>query len=451
MRGTTGPYGLISITTAGLVLLILALAAALLTSATPALAHHPAYSAEADCFEYSAQSTWVGGGGRRLILISGVVVNGEPYQPDWSNSNSDPAPDNSGSVANPPGSVGVVAYDAYTGPKPPAIGPSSQNFLWTGIDDGWTIFERSGGPPVGGSANWAGTITQYEFVNSTWVKGGGDPSEVLVTQPGFPTDCETPTPPPTPEPTPTPTVDTETSTPSPEPTPTPTATPEPTPTPGPCETPGPEDTPAPTPTPTLPAECMTPTPTPEPTPTPTETPSPTPTPGPCQTPGPEDTPAPTPTATLPPECHTPTPTPGPCETPGPKDTPAPTPTATLPPECETPTPTPGPCETPGPEDTPAPTPTATLPPECQTPTPEPTPTPTPEPTPTPTPTVAPDTATPTPTPQVAGQAQGPGSLPAAGDDSGLLGNYWARLLLLVGAVVATLGIGITLSASRRRL
>ena len=462
MRGSTRPLGLISASVLLLALFVAVAAVALLGVISPALAHHPDYNASADCYSYSAESTYTGGTGRRLILISEVRVNGEAYDPAWSNANSDPAPDNSGNVANPPGSNGVVAYGAYAGPKPPPIGAQGQNYLWTGIDEGWTIFDRSGGPPVGGTANWGGKITQYEYKNNTWVQGGGDPSQVTVTQPAFPTNCATPTPPPTPTAPPTPTPE-----PTPSPTPDVTLTPAPTPPP----TPGPCETPAPTPGPTPPPECATPTPAP----------TPPPTPGPCETP------APTPGPTPPPECATPTPeptppptpTPGPCETPGPEETPAPTPGPTPPPECATPTPaptptpeptppptpTPGPCETPGPEETPAPTPGPTPPPECATPTPAPTPTPeptppptpspsaepTPEATPTPTPpsTETPESPTPTPSSTVEGAVVGPGSLPAAGSGDSSLASQWQQLLILIGLAGAIAGVTAMLAAYRR--
>ena len=62
------------------IVVIGAFLAALLWGLSIALAHHPTYVANTACDgTTTAQSTYVGGSGRRLVLISGVVINGQAY------------------------------------------------------------------------------------------------------------------------------------------------------------------------------------------------------------------------------------------------------------------------------------------------------------------------------------------------------------------------------------
>ncbi len=276
LRHTAGPtagFRGLFLGTAAFAALVLALAALVSLGTGSALAHHPAFSATVDCDgNYTANADYIGGDGRRLVLISEVVVSGQPYQAAWSNDSADPPQDDSGDGGFPTGTNGVVAYDSYGGAKPAAIGNAAENYLWIGVMNDWIIFELSDGGFVN---TWSGTITQYEWDGSAWQQGGGNPSQANIVAPQGPTDCATPTPAPTPPPTPKPT-------PSPTPAPTPPPTPEPTPPPT------PEPTPPPTPEPTPPP---TPGPTPEPTPSVTPVPTPPPTPAPT----PEPTPAPAPT------------------------------------------------------------------------------------------------------------------------------------------------------------
>jgi hypothetical protein len=252
-----------------------------------ARAHFPSYEAHVDCFgNWSAKLTHEQDGGLRLVLISEVLINGEPYDPSWSNESDDPPPSDSG--GNPPSTNQVIPYDTYAGPKPAAIGASSANYVWVGDDDAWLVFDRSDTGFVGGSTNWQGTYTQYFWDGQMWIQGGGTPSQIVISAPVFPTYCPTPT-------------QGETATPTPEVTPTPTPS-------GGGETPTPTPTATESPTPT-PTETETPTPTPTLTPTPTETPSPTPSPTETPTPTTSPTESPTPTPTLAGETSTPTPTP----------------------------------------------------------------------------------------------------------------------------------------------
>ena len=89
------------------VLVMAAIVAALLWGVTTALAHHPTYTATTTCNgDWTADSTYVGGDSRRLILISVVVVNGQSYDPSWSN-----APDTTADSGTPIGTNHVISYD----------------------------------------------------------------------------------------------------------------------------------------------------------------------------------------------------------------------------------------------------------------------------------------------------------------------------------------------------
>ena len=50
----------------------------LLFGAPKALAHRPTYATWADCYYWEAEAEFGGGSGRRLLIISNVVVNGAP-------------------------------------------------------------------------------------------------------------------------------------------------------------------------------------------------------------------------------------------------------------------------------------------------------------------------------------------------------------------------------------
>ena len=181
-------YGFLAVVA---IALLTAVAVWLMTTSA-ASAHHPTYSANATCFGWSASATYVGGTGRRLILISEVRVNGVDYAASWSNSGPNPPPNDSGDGGTPVGTNGVIAYNSYGGSKPAAMGDAAKNFVWVGVDDGFTIFQR-GNPPdfVPGAANWSGKITQYQWNGSSWVQGGGTPSQVLIGAPTAPTNCAT--------------------------------------------------------------------------------------------------------------------------------------------------------------------------------------------------------------------------------------------------------------------
>jgi hypothetical protein len=138
-----------------------------------ASAHHPEYTATVDCDgNWTANGDYIGGAGRRLVLISEVAINGMPYDPGWSNVNDDPAHDDAGDGGSPAGTDQVVSYSSYGGAKPAALGDPATNYLWVGVAFDWIVFELFG---ANFTTNWGGTITQYEWNGSVWEQGGGDP------------------------------------------------------------------------------------------------------------------------------------------------------------------------------------------------------------------------------------------------------------------------------------
>ena len=172
-------------------LVALAALAGLVFSISTALAHHPTYSVTADCYGWRAQSSYVGGDGRRLILIENAVVNGAPHQPSWSN-----APNDSGDGGNPVGTAGVIAFNSYGTKDGLEAIDGVNDYLWVGIDNGWTIFDKSQndlGPLDTSAGKWGGAIKQYVWTwthnKYEWMPGGGDPTEVSITAPTAPTNC----------------------------------------------------------------------------------------------------------------------------------------------------------------------------------------------------------------------------------------------------------------------
>ena len=186
------------------IVVIGAFLAALLWGLSIAMAHHPTYVANTACNgDTTALATYVGGDQRRLILISGVVINGQAYDATWSNTNADPAPNDSADGGTPVGTNGVISYNSYGGAKPAAIGDANFNFLWVGIDPGWTIFDYSNSAFVSGVSNWTGTITTFFWDGSQWQIGGNSSNtspQVIVYEPDSPTNCATPSPSPSPTP-----------------------------------------------------------------------------------------------------------------------------------------------------------------------------------------------------------------------------------------------------------
>jgi len=177
-------------------LVVLAALAGLVFSITTVLAHHPTYTATADCYGWDATSTYVGAEGRRLILIENVVINGAAYQPSWSNNSADPPPNDSGDGGNPVGTNRVIPFNSYTGPKNGITADGVNDYLWVGVDNGWTIFDKDEGdlgPLDTGPGKWGGAIEQYwwQWMHNEyeWVPGGGDPSQVNVYAPTAPTNC----------------------------------------------------------------------------------------------------------------------------------------------------------------------------------------------------------------------------------------------------------------------
>lgn len=167
-----------------------------LGAATIAFAHHNTYTASRQCDgSWTAKSTYVGGNNRKLVLIKDVVINGAAYQASWANSSSDPPPDDSGDGGTPKGTNQVIARSSYTGAGTSTAGlpsdPENNDFLWVGVDGGFTIFDRSGGAGTfqGGSANWKGSIELYNWNGSQWVKESSN--SVNVTEPSTSGNCGT--------------------------------------------------------------------------------------------------------------------------------------------------------------------------------------------------------------------------------------------------------------------
>jgi membrane-bound inhibitor of C-type lysozyme len=144
-----------------------------------AFAHHNTYEAWTDCQgNWGASAFYFGGGEKRLVLISGVEINGVLYDPDDTNWSEAPA----GYTG------GVVPRSEYGGSTNGLPGATDEDFLWVGVSNGWKIFDRSGSNFVPNPGNWEGTIKMFSWNGSQWVQADND----NVWQPTPPGDCPKP-------------------------------------------------------------------------------------------------------------------------------------------------------------------------------------------------------------------------------------------------------------------
>lgn len=215
---------------------------------------------------WSATASYFDGSDYRLVILSGVTINGVPLS----------ASQTAGFVPYNPAVHGVT--------EPPTTG----GLAWLGTSDDFTIFSLSGSNY---NSNWSGVMTVFRPIGDIWFVG----HSTSVYPPSGPTDCAPNTPTPT---NTTPPTATATATVVDNSTPTPTV---------PSNTPTPTNTvPSNTPTPTTTVPSNTPTPTKT---VPVNTPTPTKTVPPCTPPG-TQTPTGgttcTPTPTVPASTATPT-------------------------------------------------------------------------------------------------------------------------------------------------
>lgn len=130
-------------------------------AATVASAHHPEFSASRLCDgSWTASADYVDGSEERLIILSGVTINGVPLT----------AGQTAGFSQYDPAVHGVT--------DPPASG-----LAWRGTSSGFNIFSLSGSNYSGG---WSGSITVYRPIGDVWFVGHG----TSVYAPDGPTDCE---------------------------------------------------------------------------------------------------------------------------------------------------------------------------------------------------------------------------------------------------------------------
>jgi hypothetical protein len=146
-----------------LVLLALVFPANAYLMPSTASAHHNEFNASANCYEWDAQAAYIGGGSRRAIVLTDVVINGVPYDQSWS-------------------AQAFQTYADYAGPKD-GLPTSGTRFVWDGTSNGFEIFDRSGNTL---NTNWTGTIKLYYLDNNKWKLD----STQNITAPTAPSNCQ---------------------------------------------------------------------------------------------------------------------------------------------------------------------------------------------------------------------------------------------------------------------
>lgn len=149
-----------------------------------AFAHHDTYEASRTCDgHWTASAQYIGGGEKRLVLISEVVINGVKYDPSWSNAPS-------GSGGTPPRTNGVIPREDYNGSQAGLPETTPDDFISVGVSEGWTIFDLSGSNFSGSLTDWYGAIEMYSWDNdhNKWVRVDQD----FVYMPQAPDNCAKP-------------------------------------------------------------------------------------------------------------------------------------------------------------------------------------------------------------------------------------------------------------------
>jgi hypothetical protein len=141
-----------------------------------AFAHHTGYEANVSCDEVvTANGFYVGNGkqsGRRVIVLTDVVVNGEAYVPSWSTK----APEQ------------FVPLSEYDGPKE-GLTITGTQYVLDIIHPGFPIFEYEVQGFVDDESAWGGNIQIYSVQDGKLEKAA---AVTNITKPSAQTECAKP-------------------------------------------------------------------------------------------------------------------------------------------------------------------------------------------------------------------------------------------------------------------
>ncbi|GIW17957.1 MAG: hypothetical protein KatS3mg064_1114 [Tepidiforma sp.] len=183
--------------TAALLAVIVATVGAL-GAITSAFAHHTEYAKSGTCDGWTAHAGYVGGSGKRLVIIENVTIGGTNYQASWSTGFATGAGTSNGIQTYSGGNIDGKSLSGAPG----GVASGTNVKYWFGVDssddpsrpDGtsydWTIFKRSGSWPAG---TFSGRILQ--FIEGTgnnsgkWVYQSGE-SVTSLDAPTRPSNCD---------------------------------------------------------------------------------------------------------------------------------------------------------------------------------------------------------------------------------------------------------------------